>query len=112
MPRSGDIISARRSCDVAPTFECHCGIYGVDRRDVYRFGVTTSRCPLNAPLVVIGRVSLWGHWVRNEHGWRAQYAYPYDLCVQRAHRTLEGMEAVQVAASKLRSQYLVDVTWE
>lgn len=122
MPRNGDIVTTNRACDSAPTFKCHCGIHAVDsREEVHRFGTTVSgvaamyrRTPVGqiSSLTVIGRVSLWGHWVRCESGWRAQYAYPYDLYVQRPSHTLEGMEIVQATSRLLREQYLVDVTWE
>jgi len=56
-------------------------------------------CPGGRPLA-IGRVSLWGRVVENVDGWRAEYAYPYELAVRR------GDEATLAA---LRRAYLVDV---
>jgi hypothetical protein len=49
---------------------------------------------------VLGRVSLWGRVFENTHGWRAQYAYPYELFVL-------GGDAATVRG--LRDTYAVDV---
>lgn len=33
------------------------------------------------PPLALGRVSLWGRVFENTDGWRAQFAYPYELFV-------------------------------
>ena len=50
--------------------------------------------------VALGLVSLWGRVVENVDGWRAEFAYPYDL-------TLVGGD--DALARDLRRRYLVDV---
>lgn len=32
---------------------------------------------------VTGRVALWGRVIEHEHGYRAEYAYPYDLVIPK-----------------------------
>ena len=49
----------------------------------------------------IGRVSLWGRVIENTGGWRAEFAYPYDVVVCGGNRSL---------AAQLRARYLVDVS--
>jgi hypothetical protein len=51
--------------------------------------------------VALGRVSLWGRILAREFGFRAQYAYPYELFVA------DGDQAI---ARELRDRYAVD-TW-
>ena len=50
---------------------------------------------------VIGRVSLWGHVVEHEAGYRAELAYPYELFLSPGHAH---------HAHALASAYAVDVT--
>jgi hypothetical protein len=38
-----------------------------------------ARTPARSLGIVVGRVSGWGRVVRHTHGWRSQYAYPFDL---------------------------------
>jgi hypothetical protein len=83
----------------APWPTCRCGIYGFRDREIaeralYRF----SRGKLAD--WALGRVSLWGAVVEHEHGWRAQYAYPYELIVYTRDAEV---------ASDLRGAYAVDV---
>jgi hypothetical protein len=67
----------------APWPEHDCGLYGFrSRRE------TESRLESWAETQrgekagwALGRVSMWGRIVECERGWRAQYAYPYDLLV-------------------------------
>jgi hypothetical protein len=62
----------------APDAACDCGIYGV------RSESSAARYLLgrNDPAVVrraIGLVSLWGAVFEGAAGWRARFAYPYEL---------------------------------
>jgi len=50
--------------------------------------------------IAIGRVSLWGRILARENGFRAQYAYPYELFLIGGEDTL---------ARELRGLYAVDV---
>ena len=56
---------------VIPGEGCKCGIYAANETAV----------ALKYSKDVLGRVSLWGHVVEHEQGWRAQYAYPDELYV-------------------------------
>lgn len=51
--------------------------------------------------IALGRVSLWGRVLARDNGFRAQYAYPYELF-------LIGGDAV--LARELRNLYAVDVS--
>ncbi len=51
--------------------------------------------------IALGRVSLWGRILERERGFRAQYAYPYDVFV------IGGTERI---AADLRRLYAVDVS--
>ena len=81
-----------------------CGIYAArDRADVEAMlrqlgevGPTFHRLA-----AAIGRVSLWGRVIENTGGWRAQFAYPYDLVL------FGGDEGL---AAGLRRRYAVDVS--
>jgi hypothetical protein len=55
----------------------------------------------NGRPVALGRVSLWGRVLAREFGFRAQYAYPYELFLIGADDDL---------ASELRGLYAVDVS--
>jgi hypothetical protein len=50
--------------------------------------------------MALGRVSLWGRVVARENGFRAQYAYPYELFLIGGGDDL---------ARRLRRLYAVDV---
>lgn len=56
-------------------------------------------------LVVTGQVSLWGLVLTHEHGWRAEYAYPYGLCV---HPGIAGEDEARAIARALSSVYGVE----
>jgi hypothetical protein len=49
-----------------------------------------------------GRVSLWGRVIEHELGWRAQYAYPYEITVFTNGK----------AATALAREYAIDVVRE
>jgi hypothetical protein len=51
--------------------------------------------------IALGSVSLWGRILARERGYRAQYAYPYELFV------IGGDEQI---ARELRDRYAVDVS--
>lgn len=83
-----------------PRARTRCGIYAVRERPLLDRLLASLPGPGLLPLA-IGRVSLWGRVVENVDGWRAEFAYPYDL-------TLVGGDEATVQA--LRRSYLVDVT--
>jgi hypothetical protein len=65
-----------------PEVECTCGIYAAA-------DPLTAAAYLDAPISsaercrVLGIVSLWGHVVECDRGWRASHAYPHRLYVPR-----------------------------
>ena len=81
-----------------------CGIYAFRRREdaealLHRLGPVG---PAGGRLAAaIGRVSLWGRTIENTGGWRAEFAYPYDVVVLGGDRALAGA---------LRSDYAIDVS--
>lgn len=72
----------RRERHRAPNTTCTCGIYAVSYEFIRRLALH-DRLPEDRPFV-IGAVSLWGHVVECERGWRAALAYPAHLFVPAA----------------------------
>ena len=99
----------------APVAEHECGIYAFATQQGaedllrrytgvhQRYGPRASEAPppRRGRPIALGRVSLWGRVLAREHGFRAQFAYPYDLIVIGGDADL---------ASALRRQYAVDIT--
>ncbi len=100
----------------APADDHDCGIYAFKTRQLaeqllqrymgekqcYFEGRTRPvQRPPDRP-VALGRVSLWGRVLERENGFRAQYAYPYDLFL-----IADGRDAT--LARELRAVYAVDV---
>jgi hypothetical protein len=87
----------------APRKGHSCGIYALRDRDaaeamlheIGEAGPANNRLP-----GALGRVSLWGRVIENTGGWRAQFAYPYDLLLFGADESI---------AAGLRRDYAVDV---
>jgi hypothetical protein len=87
----------------APDKEHECGIYACRERaeaeqlirDLDEIAPLADRFP-----TAIGRVSLWGRVIENTGGWRAEFAYPYDLELYGGDEQL---------AAALRRRYAVDV---
>jgi hypothetical protein len=91
-----------------------CGIHAFkERADAERYPATweerRSGGASFADVYAIGRVSLWGHVVVHERGYRAECAYPFDLFLPSEHRALAiplaaryGVE-VMVAEARLRA---------
>lgn len=81
-----------------------CGVYALRRRDDAE-GLLRDLFRLAPPgsgrrATAIGRVSLWGRLIENVDGWRAEYAYPYDV-------TLFG--ATEELSRELAARYAIDV---
>jgi hypothetical protein len=101
--------------DDAPVAAHECGIYAFTTRQLaedllrrytgvpHRYGPQASEAPprRRGRPIALGRVSLWGRVLARERGFRAQFAYPYDL-------VLIGGDAALARA--LRSQYAVDIS--
>lgn len=83
----------------APRLGHRCGIYAVRTRELAR--ALLDELPPLPGAVALGRVSLWGRVIENTLGWRAQYAYPYEL---------ELIGAPDGMATALRDRYAVDVS--
>jgi hypothetical protein len=88
-----------------------CGIHAFHaREDALAYTAASSqrlllfdRRPADALGIAVGRVSCWGRVVRHTHGWRSQFAYPYDLYL------LSGDPAL---ARSLARRYAIDATAE
>jgi hypothetical protein len=81
-----------------------CGIYAFRERGqaeelLHQFGPVGAGA--NRLPAALGRVSLWGRVIENTGGWRAQFAYPYDLVLHGGDAEL---------AAELRRRYAVDVS--
>jgi hypothetical protein len=87
----------------APRPGHNCGIYALRERadaealvrQLGQVGPGSGRFPS-----ALGRVSMWGRVIENSGGWRAQFAYPYDLVLYGGDESL---------AADLRGRYAVDV---
>jgi hypothetical protein len=98
----------------APARDHECGIYALRTQELaedllrryvgvkQRYGRDDELPPPPRPArpIALGRVSLWGRILEREHGFRAQYAYPYEVVV------LGGDDRI---AHDLRSLYAIDV---
>jgi len=85
-----------RGVHEAPYGACECGIYALKSQSR---ALAIARQVLPPARAAVGRVSLWGHVVETECGYRAQYAYLYD--VQLLDGTAEESRTV-------RRRYAVD----
>jgi hypothetical protein len=74
-----------------------CGIHGFHSLDEVLTYIGQAPAPREARFVrrvdgciglAAGQVSLWGRAVAHQRGWRAQYAYPYDLVLLEGDRRL------------------------
>ncbi|HLM09150.1 MAG TPA: hypothetical protein VK307_05540 [Thermoleophilaceae bacterium] len=93
----------RRPAHGAPRAGHRCGIYAFrERADAERLLLEAG--PAGAGrgrlAAALGRVSLWGRVFENTRGWRAEFAYPYDLLLFGGDQRL---------AAELRAGYAVDV---
>lgn len=86
-------------CGEAPGRGHRCGIYALRTRSLAESLLRELPLPV-AGTIALGRVSLWGRVLENVDGWRAQFAYPYDVML------LGGDGAT---ARELRRRYAVDV---
>lgn len=91
-----------------PFRSCHCGIYAFKTRaqaeSLARRVLDLSWDILtDEEAVAIGRISIWGRIIETERGYRAQYAYPYDVIV------LGGTER---KVQEIREFYAADVSFE
>jgi peptidoglycan/xylan/chitin deacetylase (PgdA/CDA1 family) len=98
----------------APATGHECGIYAFQTRELaeelLRRYVGVRHCygreneippPPRGRPIALGSVSLWGRILERERGYRAQYAYPYELFL---------LNADDVIAQALRRLYAVDVS--
>ena len=83
----------------APDAGCECGVYAFKRREDAE--LLACEKTGGGSVLALGRVSLWGRVVETERGFRAEFAYPYDLEV------LGGPERL---VRQLRAEYAVDVS--
>lgn len=90
-----------------PELDCECGVYAVRSREAALEWARWAREALPNP-IVLGRVSLWGRVLRHTEGYRAQYAYPYELELA-ADVDRDELDPDDVAR-RLRNGYAVDVT--
>jgi hypothetical protein len=98
----------------APARDHECGIYAFRTRELaedllrryvgirQRYGRDDELPPPPRPArpIALGRVSLWGRILEREHGYRAQYAYPYEVVL---------LGADDAIARDLRRLYAIDV---
>lgn len=91
----------------APAIGCGCGVWAVTAGALQR-ALDQYVTLAGAGPYAIGQVQLWGRYVRHEHGWRAQYARPYDVTVVARPGGESG--DVERIASDLRRFYRCDVS--
>jgi hypothetical protein len=70
----------------APIFKCGCGVHAHKTIEATRTRLRTLEAHnyFNSMIStwVWGTVKLWGRVIEHEHGYRAEYAYPADLCCE------------------------------
>jgi hypothetical protein len=91
-----------------PTQPHACGIHAFkDRADAARFPSMWEARRFSGAgppgESIVGQVSLWGHVIEHERGYRAEYAYPYSLLLSPEQERF---------ARPLAARYLVDVLVE
>lgn len=91
----------------APALTCHCGFYAKkDLEGTRRWGIDGH----SRGVKILGRVSLWGRVLNFTEGYRAQYAYPYELWVPKLFGPLfKPSMTPEEFAEGLRTVYGVDV---
>jgi hypothetical protein len=82
----------------APHWGCECGVYAFKHREAAEL---LAREKVDGGTLVLGRVSLWGRVIESELGYRAEFAYPYDLFL---------LGGTDEEAHSLRRAYAVDVS--
>jgi hypothetical protein len=100
------------SCTVAhaaPQNDHTCGIWAVRSRAAALEAVSTFK---TLGTWAIGRVTLWGDVVEHDDGWRAQFAYPFELEVYTDPKRCKRGEWSDVLAFGLRNRYAVDAFGE
>ena len=108
----GDAWPARRAMSAAcaqhslPVLDCDCGIYAVTTREAALALARWARSALPNPLVY-GQVHLWGRVLVHSAGFRAQFAYPYELALLNDFRWPEAPR--RALERQLRARYAVDV---
>lgn len=116
------VLGITPSTHSSPDVHCSCGInaYKESRwAEAEAARTNLESCP-RAPLGVWGRVSIWGSMIEHEYGWRAEFAYPYEVFVPselpvpkhagpwaRLDRRLE--HDPDRYAEMIRNRYAVDV---
>lgn len=90
-------LSAGPRAHLSPEPGCRCGLYAFGSRELAEGAIAAEMRPIP---IAIGRVSLWGRVVKHRDGWRAQYAYPYEVLL---------LDDDPVLARELASTYAVDV---
>ncbi len=81
--RHDDPFAAPIGTHPVPGAECNCGFHAA-RDPVDALSYARGRDELGTVCRVLGEVSLWGHVLETEAGWRASHAYPLRLYVPDA----------------------------
>jgi hypothetical protein len=89
-----------RGVHEAPWSACDCGIYALKSSAQ---ALHLARQIMATVPAAVGQVSLWGRLIETERGYRAQYAYVYDVTL------LGGTDA---EADEIRNAYAVDALAE
>lgn len=78
--RDEDPFAERQPEHPVPGLACNCGFHAA-RDPVEALSYLRGRDEPGTVCRVLGEVSLWGHLVQTESGWRASHAYPARLYV-------------------------------
>jgi hypothetical protein len=100
---AGRRMEARCRRHESPRADHRCGLYAFRTREAAEALLRRCAPPRLAGCrpVALGSVSLWGRVIPHRDGWRAQFAYPYELFLLGGDRD---------AAAGLRDRYAVDVS--
>ena len=72
-----------------PCHGCSCGVYALKGEEQLLLHPISAGNVLG-PVRISGTVALWGKVIEHEHGYRAQYAYPYQLKFPRYRSPMPG----------------------
>jgi hypothetical protein len=67
----------KRYAHASPSALCKCGIYAMKEQERVHYHEERE--------IIYGSVSLWGHIVEHEIGYRAQFGYPKELIIAPYH---------------------------
>ena len=108
-PPLAPMVASCTEAHAAPQNDHTCGIWAVRSRASALEAVSTFK---TLATWALGRVNLWGDVVEHDDGWRAQFAYPFELDVYTDPKRCGQGEWSDDLAFGLPNRYAVDAFGE